>query len=281
MFIKIENLESIYGEGTVFKKTALKNINLEIKKGEFVGLIGHTGSGKSTLIQHLNSLIKPSKGKIIINGIDINENKKTIKENRKRVGLVFQYPEHQLFETTIYEDVAFGVRKLGLDKKNVDKSVRDALQLLGISEEIFEKSPFEVSGGQKRKVALAGIIAMKPEILVLDEPTAGLDPKSRNEFLVNLKKMQENLNLTVILVSHSMSIVAKYADRLIVMNEGEVIFHDTPSAVFKEEEALIKIGLDIPEERKLVKKLNELGCNIGDNVIDIDEIVEKLRKVLK
>ncbi len=281
MPIKIKNLHSVYNEGTVFEKKALENINIEINNGEFIGLIGHTGSGKSTLIQHLNSLIKPTEGEITIDGININENKKIIKENRQNVGLVFQYPEHQLFETTVYEDVAFGAKKMGMDKNEIDKNVRESLEIVGIGEELYEKSPFEISGGQKRKVALAGVLVMKPKILVLDEPTAGLDPKSRKAVLENIKEMQNKLKITIILVSHSMEDVAKYADRLIVMEKGKIVYFDKPKEIFKNEKRLEEIGLAIPKIKKLINRLNEKGYKIEEDFNNIDELVNYLERKMR
>ncbi len=281
MSIKIKNLHSVYNEGTVFEKKALENINIEINNGEFIGLIGHTGSGKSTLIQHLNSLIKPTEGEITIDGININENKKIIKESRQNVGLVFQYPEHQLFETTVYEDVAFGAKKMGMDKNEIDKNVRESLEIVGIGEELYEKSPFEISGGQKRKVALAGVLVMKPKILVLDEPTAGLDPKSRKAVLENIKEMQNKLKITIILVSHSMEDVAKYADRLIVMEKGKIVYFDKPNEVFKYEKRLEEIGLAIPKIKKLINRLNEKGYKIEEDINNIDELVNYLERKMR
>ena len=237
MSIKIENLKHIYAPNSPFETIALDDINLEIKQGEFIGLIGHTGSGKSTLIQHLNGLLKPNFGKIYINDIDITDEKVSLTQIRKKVGLVFQYPEYQLFEETIEKDIAFGPRNLGLSEDEITKRVKNAMELTGLSyQKSKDKSPFEISGGQKRRVAIAGVIAMKPNILILDEPTAGLDPKGRDDILDNIKQIHEKEKNTIILVSHSMEDVAKLADRLIVMNKGSIEFFDTPKNVFKNEE---------------------------------------------
>ncbi|EHL19058.1 cobalt import ATP-binding protein CbiO 2 [Peptoanaerobacter stomatis] len=256
MSIKVENLKHIYAPNTPFETIALDDINIEIKTGEFIGLIGHTGSGKSTFIQHLNGLLKSNYGKIFINDLNITDEKISLTDVRKKVGLVFQYPEYQLFEETIEKDIAFGPRNLGLDEDEITQRVKDAMQLVGLEyERSKDKSPFDISGGQKRRVAIAGVIAMKPEILILDEPTAGLDPKGRDDILRNIKEIHEKEKNTIILVSHSMEDVAKLADRLLVMNRGKVEFFDTPKEVFKHEERLKQIGLDVPKVLDLAKKI--------------------------
>ena len=222
MAIKLKQVTHIYSPGTPFEKEALSDIDLEISKGEFVGLIGHTGSGKSTLIQHLNGLMKPSRGTVFINGKDIHSKQTSLKDIRQQVGLVFQYPEYQLFEMTIYKDVSFGPKNMGLSEDEVDQRVRGALEMVGIGADMYKKSPFELSGGQKRRVAIAGVLAMNPGILILDEPTAGLDPKGRTEILDQISTMHQKLGITVILVSHSMEDVARYVDRLVVMKKGRI-----------------------------------------------------------
>ena len=282
MSIKIENLKHIYAPNSPFETIALDDINLEIKQGEFIGLIGHTGSGKSTLIQHLNGLLKPNFGKIYINDIDITDEKVSLTQIRKKVGLVFQYPEYQLFEETIEKDIAFGPRNLGLSEDEITKRVKNAMELTGLSyQKSKDKSPFEISGGQKRRVAIAGVIAMKPNILILDEPTAGLDPKGRDDILDNIKQIHEKEKNTIILVSHSMEDVAKLADRLIVMNKGSIEFFDTPKNVFKNEERLKEIGLDIPKVLELAKVLREKGFEISDDILTIKDIEKEIIKNLK
>ena len=282
MSIKVENLTYIYDEGMPFEHRALDDVSFEIQDRDFVGLIGHTGSGKSTLIQHLNGLMKPSSGKIYINGFDITQKDQNLTDIRKRVGIVFQYAEYQLFEETIEKDIAFGPRNLGLDEDEITQRVKDAMQLVGLEyERSKDKAPFDISGGQKRRVAIAGVIAMKPEILILDEPTAGLDPKGRDDILRNIKEIHEKEKNTIILVSHSMEDVAKLADRLLVMNRGKVEFFDTPKEVFKHEERLKQIGLDVPKVLDLAKKLREQGFDISDDILTIDDIKLEILKNLK
>lgn len=282
MSIKIENLKHIYAPNSPFETIALDNINLEIKQGEFIGLIGHTGSGKSTLIQHLNGLLKPYSGKIYINDTDITDEKISLTQIRKKVGLVFQYPEYQLFEETIEKDIAFGPKNLGLSDDEITKRVKNAMELTGLSyQKSKDKSPFEISGGQKRRVAIAGVIAMKPNILILDEPTAGLDPKGRDDILDNIKKIHEKEKNTIILVSHSMEDVAKLADRLIVMNKGSIEFFDTPKNVFKNEQRLKEIGLDVPKVLELAKSLREKGFEISDDILTIEDIEKEIMQNLK
>ena len=233
MAIKIDHLNYVYSEGTAFEKHALKDVNLEIPDGQFIGVIGHTGSGKSTLIQHLNGLLKGTSGAIYYNGTNIYGEGYNMKELRSKVGLVFQYPEHQLFEIDVFTDVCFGPKNLGLPKEEVERRAYEALRLVGLKEKNFKKSPFELSGGQKRRVAIAGILAMEPDVLVLDEPTAGLDPKGRDDILDQVKRLHEERHITVILVSHSMEDVARYVDRIIVMNKGQVRFDGVPREVFR------------------------------------------------
>ena len=279
--IEVKNLTHIYGSETVFEKVALKDINFKIGKGEFIGLIGHTGSGKSTLIQHLNALVKPSEGNVYLNGRDINADKSKLKEVRQKVGLVFQYPEHQIFEMTIFKDVAFGPENMGLNEEEVSKRVKEALSLVGMDESYYNKSPFELSGGQKRRVAIAGVLAMKPDVLVLDEPTAGLDPYGRDEILNNIKEMHEKLGITVVLVSHSMEDISKLADRILVMNKGKVEFFDKPSVVFNNTKRLTEIGLNAPQISLLMDRLCDEGLELPREIYTIDEAVDILSKVLR
>ena len=246
MSIKLEHVTYLYGQGTVYEKYALKDINLEIKKGDFIGIAGHTGSGKSTLIQHLNGLEKATSGKITYDGQDIYAKDFDLDGLRMKVGLTFQYPEYQLFEATVFEDVCFGPKNQKLPKEEIERRAREALQLVGFPEELYEKSPFQLSGGQKRRVAIAGVLAMQPDYLILDEPAAGLDPIGRTEILEQIKKLHEEKGIAVILVSHSMEELAKYVDRMIVMNQGEKVFDDTPKKVFSHYKELEKIGLSAP-----------------------------------
>ncbi|MDD3570659.1 MAG: energy-coupling factor transporter ATPase [Lachnospiraceae bacterium] len=281
MSIKINNLTHIYNEGTAMAKTAIDDINLEISDGEFIGLIGHTGSGKSTLIQHLNALIKPSRGEILLNGVDINAEKSKLKSIRQRVGLVFQYPEHQLFEMTVYKDVCYGPTNLGLSEVEIDQRAKKALETVGIGEEIYEKSPFELSGGQKRRVAIAGILAMQPDVLILDEPTAGLDPKGRDEILNAIDEMHKRLGIIVILVSHSMEDVARLVDRIIVMHHGKIVVTGTSKEVFGQAKMLESIGLAAPQVSYVMMGLKEKGFNVPQDVYTIDEATEVLYSMLK
>jgi len=274
--IKIENLEYVYMPGSPFEKKALDNINLEIKDGEFVGLIGHTGSGKSTLVQHLNGLLKPNSGRIEINGQDTLSKGEKLKQLRCDVGLVFQYPEHQLFEETVYKDIAYGPKNLGLSSDEIDKRVKDAARCVGLSSDVLDKSPFDLSGGQKRRVAIAGVIAMQPSVLVLDEPTAGLDPAGREEILSQIKAIHAEGNMTVILVSHSMEDVARLVDRLIVMNEGKVFADGTVDEVFSLGSELRKIGLDVPQINVLIDELIKRGLNIPENIYTVDSAKREL-----
>jgi len=274
--IKIENLEYVYMPGSPFEKKALDNINLEIKDGELVGLIGHTGSGKSTLVQHLNGLLKPNSGRIEINGQDTLSKGEKLKQLRCDVGLVFQYPEHQLFEETVYKDIAYGPKNLGLSSDEIDKRVKDAARCVGLSSDVLDKSPFDLSGGQKRRVAIAGVIAMQPSVLVLDEPTAGLDPAGREEILSQIKAIHAEGNMTVILVSHSMEDVARLVDRLIVMNEGKVFADGTVDEVFSLGSELRKIGLDVPQINVLIDELIKRGLNIPENIYTVDSAKREL-----
>lgn len=282
MSIKIENLTFVYNEGTPFEKKALDDVSLEINKGEFIGLIGHTGSGKSTLIQHMNGLLKPTSGKIAVGDFIVTDPKVNMIEVRKKVGLVFQYPEHQLFEETIYKDIAFGPTNLKLSESEIDARVREAMDLVGLDfEEMKERSPFELSGGQKRRVAIAGVLAMNPEVLILDEPTAGLDPKGRDEIFGQIKKLYDRKKMTTIIVSHSMEDMANLVDRLIVMAGGKIYMEGTPRQVFKNDVELEKIGLGVPQITKLMKALKSLGKVDTDEIITIQEAKEEILKYIR
>ncbi|QCX33868.1 energy-coupling factor transporter ATPase [Caloramator sp. E03] len=282
MSIKIENLVYKYMVGTPFEKIAIDNVNLEIEDGEFIGLIGHTGSGKSTLIQQLNGLLKPTSGKIYIDGEDITLKGINLKKIREKVGLVFQYPEYQLFEETVFKDVAFGPRNLGLPEEEILKRVKRALKMVGIDFEKYKDvSPFDLSGGQRRRIAIAGVLAMEPKILILDEPTAGLDPKGRDEILEEIKKLHREYKNTVILVSHSMEDVAKLVDRLIVMYKGKNILTGTPREVFREIDTLEKIGLAVPQVTYLVRELRKRGMDIREDIITVEEAEDELVRFLR
>lgn len=276
MSIILDHVNCIYGEGTNMEVHALKDINLVIPDGQFIGLIGHTGSGKSTLVQHLNGLIKATSGTIYFNGQDIYEKDFDNKMLRSKVGLVFQYPEHQLFEVDVFSDVCFGPKNLGLSQKEVELRAFKALKMVGLEDEYFYQSPFSLSGGQKRRVAIAGVLAMEPEVLVLDEPTAGLDPKGRDEILDMIKKLQTETGMTVLLVSHSMEDVAKYVERIVVMNKGEILLDDEPKVVFKEYHKLESIGLAAPAVVYIMAKCRENGLLVDPNVTSIDEAKEEI-----
>lgn len=271
MSIKIEHLSYIYGEGTAFEKKALDDISLELPDGQFIGIIGHTGSGKSTLIQHLNGLIKATSGQIYYNGQSIYQDNYNMKELRSKVGLVFQYPEHQLFEIDVFTDVCFGPKNLGLSQEETEERAREALEQVGLGEEFYRQSPFELSGGQKRRVAIAGILAMKPEVLILDEPTAGLDPKGRDEILDQIAMLHKERKITVILVSHSMEDVAKYVQRIIVMNRGKAMYDGAPREVFKHYRELEEIGLAAPQVTYVVNSLKEKGWDIKTDATTVEE----------
>lgn len=283
MAIKIENLDYVYMQGSPFEKKALDNINIEIKDGEFVGLIGHTGSGKSTLVQHLNGLLKPHSGHVFINEHETTEKGEKLKKLRCDVGLVFQYPEHQLFEETVYKDIAYGPTNLGLPKEEIDIRVRDAARCVGLSPDVLDKSPFDLSGGQKRRVAIAGVIAMKPSVLVLDEPTAGLDPAGREEILSQIRSIYDEGNMTVILVSHSMEDVARLVNRLIVMNEGKVFADGTVDEVFSRGRELRNIGLNVPQVSVLIDELVARGLAINPNIYTVEraknELIEYFKRI--
>ncbi len=282
MSIIVENLIHVYNPNTPFESKALSDISFSIEEGEFVGLIGHTGSGKSTLIQHLNGLLKPTKGKVQINNLDIMDKNIKLNEIRKKVGLVFQYPEYQLFEETIYKEVAFGPMNLGLTDLEIEVRVKEALELVGLNFEYMkDRSPFELSGGQRRRIAIAGVIAMKPEILILDEPTAGLDPRGRDEILNQIKELHSKYKITVILVSHSMEDIARLVSKIIVMDRGKIALIGPPREIFREAEKLEKIGLGLPQMTRLVKKLREKGINIRDNVFTVEEVKNEILKLVR
>lgn len=280
MSIILDKINYIYAQDTGFEMNALKDINLVIEKGEFIGLIGHTGSGKSTLTQHLNGLLKATSGSIYYDGQDIYDKDYNMKELRSKVGLVFQYPEHQLFETDVFKDVCFGPLNLGLSKKEAELRAFEALEMVGFDKDLFYHSPFELSGGQKRRAAIAGVLAMKPEVLILDEPTAGLDPKGRDEILDRIKKLHEEMGITVILVSHSMEDVAKYVDRIIVMNQGSVMYDDTPRNVFAQYKELEKVGLAAPQLTYILNELKKNGLNVNTGLLTMEEAVAELKTLL-
>ncbi len=279
--IKTEHLTHLYSHGTPFEKTAIDDINLEIEEGELVGVIGHTGSGKSTLIQHLNGLLKPDSGKIYIDGTDIWESKETLQKTRFKVGLVFQYPEYQLFEETVYKDIAFGPTNLGFSGEEVDRAVRKAAECVGIPESMFEKSPFEISGGQKRRVAIAGVIAMNPRVLILDEPTAGLDPKGRDTILSLISQYHKSENNTVLLVSHSMEDIAKYSTKILVMNQSKVYSYGDVDTVFSQAEELESIGLSTPQITRVFHELARRGYPVPRGVYSVEQAKSVLLTLLR
>lgn len=280
MSIILDHVNYIYGADTPLAVKALDDVCLQIPDGQFVGIIGHTGSGKSTLVQHLNGLIKASSGSIYFNGKDIYDKGYNMKQLRSKVGLVFQYPEHQLFEIDVFTDVCFGPKNLGLDQNETELRAYDALRKVGLPDELFYQSPFELSGGQKRRVAIAGVLAMKPEVLVLDEPTAGLDPKGRDEILHQIKKLQTETGMTIILVSHSMEDVAEYVDRIIVMNKGSVMFDDIPRRVFAHYKELEEVGLAAPQVTYILHELKKRGLNVDTSATTIEEAAETILETL-
>ena len=276
MAIQVEDLCYTYGEGTALERQALKHVSFEIQDGEFVGLIGHTGSGKSTLIQHLNGLIKPTSGDIKYQGVSIYSQGYKLKDLLSKVGLVFQYPEYQLFEADIFTDVCFGPKNLGLPQEEVEKRARHALKLVGMDEKFYKQSPFELSGGQKRRVAIAGVLAMRPEMMILDEPTAGLDPQGRDEILGQIERLNREHGLTILVVSHSMEDMARYVDRIMVMNDGVKMFDDTPKEVFRHYKELEAIGLAAPQITYVVQGLRERGIPIDDAITTVEEAREAI-----
>ncbi|MCH5188988.1 MAG: energy-coupling factor transporter ATPase [Oscillospiraceae bacterium] len=278
--LQTENLSYIYGEGTPFCVTALDKVNIEIEKGEIVAVIGHTGSGKSTLMQQLNGLLKPTSGRVLIDGEDIRSSKAKTLETRFRVGLCFQYPEYQLFENTVYEDIAFGPKNMGLTEAEVDKRVRDAAKYVGIPEVAFKTHPFDLSGGEKRRVAIAGVISMEPEVLILDEPTSGLDPKGREQILSLIKNYRDRTGKTVVIVSHSMNDVAKIASKVIVMYNSKVLMTGTVDEVFEQSEKLTEIGLSVPQITEVFAKLHAKGYPVSEKVYTVEQAYLEIKRVL-
>ena len=280
MSIIVDNICYSYDVGTGFERQALKNISCVINDGEFIGLIGHTGSGKSTFIQHLNGLVKASSGAIFYNSKNIYDEDYNMKDLRSKVGLVFQYPEHQLFETTIFKDVCFGPKNLGLGAVQAETRALKALHMVGLPDDMYYQSPFDLSGGQKRRVAIAGVLAMEPEVMILDEPTAGLDPQGRDDILNCIKKLHDEMGITVILVSHSMEDVANYVDRIMVMNDGVLTFDDTPKVIFSHCKELEEIGLAAPQVTYIMQDLKNAGLDVDTSVITVDEAKEEILKAL-
>ena len=276
--LEIKDLNHIYSAGTPFEHIALKDVSFSVERGEFIGVIGHTGSGKSTLMQHLNGLLKPTSGQVMLDGQDIWSDKKLTRQSRFRVGLVFQYPEYQLFEETVYKDIAFGPKNMGLSSEEVDRRVREAAGFVGLTEKQLEVSPFDLSGGQKRRVAIAGVIAMEPEILILDEPTAGLDPEGREDVLQNIDNYRKAKNATIMMVSHSMNDVARMASRLLVMCDAHLAMDGTPTEVFTHAQELLDMGLDIPEITRVFLKLQQLGLPVNQ-VYTMDQAVAELKRL--
>ena len=267
--IKTENLTYVYGEGTPFQKTAVDNVSLEIEEGEMVGIIGHTGSGKSTLIQHFNGLLKPTSGNVYIDGERLWDDKARLRPIRFKVGLVFQYPEYQLFEETCYKDIAFGPKNMGLDDKEIDRRIKETAKMVGLAPEILDKSPFELSGGQKRRVAIAGVMAMEPKVLILDEPASGLDPKGREQILGLIREYHEQTGNTVLLVSHSMEDIAKNVSKILVMNSAKVFCYDKTEKVFSRSEELVSMGLAVPQITRVFNRLRAMGIDLPDNVYTV------------
>jgi len=274
--LQVNHIEHIYSAGTPFAHIALKDVSFSVERGEFIGIIGHTGSGKSTLIQHLNGLLKPNSGEILLDGENIWSDKTFTRQARFRVGLVFQYPEYQLFEETVYKDIAFGPKNMGLDEEEIDRRVREAAGFVGLTEAQLEVSPFDLSGGQKRRVAIAGVIAMEPEILILDEPTAGLDPEGREEILANIQAYRQAKNATVMMVSHSMSDMARMAQRLLVMNDSQLVMDGPPEEIFSQADRLLEMGLDIPEITQVFLELRKLGLDVAP-VFTMEQAVKSLK----
>lgn len=278
MSIELKNVNYIYSPGTAYEKHALKDISLEIPQGQFVGIIGHTGSGKSTLIQHLNGLMKATSGDILYEGRSIYAPKYNLKELRSNVGLVFQYPEHQLFEADVFSDVCFGPRNLGLSKGEVEERAKEALELVGFPEKYYKQSPFELSGGQKRRAAIAGVLAMRPKVLILDEPTAGLDPKGRDEILDQVAHLHKETGMTVVLVSHSMEDIARYVERIIVMNKGNKLYDGVPEEVFKNYKELEQIGLAAPQVTYIMHELQQKGLHVSTDATTVEEAADEIMK---
>ena len=276
--LQVENLNYIYSIGTPFQHQALENVNFSVNRGEFIGIIGHTGSGKSTLMQQLNGLLKPTSGTVLLDGVDIHSDKKFTRQARFRVGLVFQYPEYQLFEETVYRDIAFGPKNMGLKPDEIDRRVREAAKSVGLRDDQLEVSPFDLSGGQNRRVAIAGVLAMEPEVLILDEPTAGLDPAGREEILGHIEQYRRSHNATIMMVSHSMDDVARLTDRLLVMNGSHLAMDGTPAEVFQRAGELLEMGLNIPQVTRVFLNLKNMGLPV-EPVYTIDQAVEALKKL--
>lgn len=278
--ITCENLSYVYGEGTPFRKTALDNVNLDIEEGELVGIIGHTGSGKSTLIQHFNGLLRATSGRVLIDGEELFADKSRLRDIRFKVGLVFQYPEYQLFEETVYKDIAFGPKNMGLNDDEIDKRVRETMRMVGLKPEVMNKSPFELSGGQKRRVAIAGVMAMSPKVLILDEPTAGLDPHGRDRILGLIKDYHRELKSTVMLVSHSMEDVAKTVSKILVMNDAKVFMYDTPEKVFAKASELDNMGLTVPQITRVFERMKRDGAGFSDEVYSTEYAKKLILRLL-
>ena len=276
--LEVRNLTHTYSAGTPFEHKAIDNMNFSVERGEFIGIIGHTGSGKSTLMQHLNGLLKPTSGQVLLDGEDIHKDKKFTRQARFRVGLVFQYPEYQLFEETVYKDIAFGPKNMGLKEEEIDRRVREAAKLVGLTEKQLEVSPFDLSGGQKRRVAIAGVIAMEPEVLILDEPTAGLDPASRAGILENIETYRKTKNATIMMVSHSMNDVARLTDRLLVLCGSKIAMDGPPTEVFTRADELLEMGLDIPDITRVFLRLKQMGLNV-EPVYTMEQAVETIKKL--
>ena len=276
--ITVENLSHVYSAGTPFQKTAIENISLSIPQGQFVGLLGHTGSGKSTFIQHLNALLTPSSGRVLCDGEDINKDKISRRDIKWKVGLVFQYPEYQLFEETVFADIAFGPKNMGLGKEEIEERVREAAGFVGVGEELFQRSPLELSGGQKRRIAIAGVIAMRPGVLILDEPTAGLDPAGCRQIMDNICRYQRESGATVLIVSHNMDDAARLAQRLIVFDHGTVVMDDTPEAVFSRPQELIRIGLSVPQSTAVAMALREKGVALPGAIYTHEQLIAAIRQ---
>ena len=276
--LQVQNLQHIYSAGTPFEHVALKDVSFSVERGEFIGVIGHTGSGKSTLMQHLNGLLKPTSGAVLLDGKDIWSDKKLTRQSRFRVGLVFQYPEYQLFEETVYKDIAYGPGNMGLSKSEIDRRVREAAGFVGLTEEQLQASPFDLSGGQKRRVAIAGVIAMEPEVLILDEPTAGLDPEGREDILQNIDTYRKAKNATIMMVSHSMSDVARLSQRLLVMCDASLAMDGTPHEVFSRSQELLDMGLDIPDITRVFLKLRQMGLDV-EQVYTMEQAVNEIKRL--
>lgn len=282
MSIQVKNLTHIYEKGMPNESIALEDISFEVEDGSFLGIIGHTGSGKSTLLQHLNGLLKPTEGTIVIGGVDITAPDVKMVDIRKRIGLVFQYPEYQLFEETVAKDVAFGPKNLGLSQEEIDERVKEAIELVGLDyEAIKDRSPFELSGGQKRRVAIAGVVAMRPEVLILDEPTAGLDPKAHKDVLKMVETVHQKTGNIIILVSHNMADIARMSDKVLVIDSGHMVMMGTPKEVFSEREKLSNVGLDLPPITQLTEKLRQRGVEIEDTILSVEDAAEQIAKYLK